>query len=423
MEVESFEQARALGRDELSRLLASDRPEQRLWAIWALALLLGDGAGDFAHRIVDEPDPGVRRHLAVMLAGHGELDLLLELVREDRSPVVRESTIALLARLAAGSPSDPRSKQMRAILEGAEHGPPAILIALLGAIGKGAPEYQIAIARRSLDSGNREIQLEAFETLLRIDLPSTVEPAREWFCKLPNLPDHIDRWLRASEVHSLAQAISVLPMATRGGVLAKLRAPPWPAVELLVGNDLELLRTLLTRVDVSIPATALAGAVLRGADHGFAHKLAAQLAIAADGRSLLADLRAAIETSDPEDSIRELAFRVRQFGDAIEIAEREELFAEVADHHPVEQLMALEHAVARWITERDAPPALLPMLAELEEHCAQRLLMLRAAGHDRKPAGRRPQLGNQGTRPFDNYARYQDLFDLQTAIERLTNAR
>lgn len=418
--VESFEEARALSRGELQQLLASERPEQRLWAVWALALALGDTAGDFAHRILDEPDPGVRRHLAVVLAGHGEHDLLLELVVEDRSPVVRESTIALVARIAAGTPaSHPRAARMRAILEEAERGSPSILIALLGAIGKGSPEYQVAIARRAIAHDSLDLQAEAFETLLRIDTPETAQIARRWFRGRPDLASFIDRWQRAADVESLAEAIHDLPMHVRGEVLAKLRVPPWPAVERLVGGDLELLRTLLSRTDVSIPATVLATAVLRGAEVGFAERLTKKLATAAAGRELLADLRGAIESSDPEESIRELAERVRELADAIEIPDRGELLAELASTHPVEQLMALEHAVVRWLEERDAPTELLPMLAELEHYCAQRVMVMRASGADRRPRNRRAELGHAGVSPNAAYARFRDLEELQAAIGRL----
>ncbi len=414
--VDSFEQARALSRSELQELLASERPEQRLWAIWALALALGDAAGDFAHRILDEPDPGVRRHLAVVLAGHGEHDLLLELVTEDRSPVVRESTIALLVRIAAGTPaSHPRAARMRSILEEAERGPPALRSALVGAIGKAAPDYQVEIARRALASDVVDVQAEAFEALLRIDSVETTRVARLWFRGRADLASYVERWLRAADMRSLAEAIHDLPMQLRGAVLVKLRAPPWPVVELLVGNDFELLRSLLSRTDVSIPATVLAKAVLRGADLGFAKRLTDKLATAAAGRSLLADLRGAIANSEPEDSVRELAERVREFGDAIEIPDRGDLLAELAETHPVEQLMALEHAVVQWLADRDAPPELLPMLAELEHYCAQRVMVMRAAGQDRLPS--QYELGNVGTNP---YTRFRDLEALQTAIARLT---
>ncbi len=415
MVVESLEQARALSRSELQLLLASDRPEQRLWAIWALALALGDAAGDFAHRILDEPDPGVRRHLAVVLAGHGEHDLLLDLVTEDHSPVVRESTIALLVRIAAGTPaSHPRAARMRAILEEAERGTPALRTALVGAIGKTAPDYQVEIARRALASDVVDVQAEAFEALLRIDSEETTRVARLWFRGRAELASYVEHWLRASDMRSLAEAVHDLPMQLRGAVLAKLRAPPWPVVELLVGSDFELLRSLLSRSDVSIPATVLAKAVLRGAEVGFAERLTRKLATAAAGRELLADLRGALERSDPEESIRELAERVREFGDAIEIPDRDDLLAEVAETHPVEQLMALEHAVVQWLAERDAPTELLPMLAELEHYCAQRVMVMRASGADRRP--RRAELGNVGTNP---YMRFRDLEDLQTAIARL----
>jgi hypothetical protein len=81
---ETFEQVRELAERDLRALLEHGRPEQRVWAIWALALRSTDGVGDLGQR--NEPDAGVRRTLAVVLAGHGELELLIALARRDPAP-------------------------------------------------------------------------------------------------------------------------------------------------------------------------------------------------------------------------------------------------------------------------------------------------------------------------------------------------
>ncbi|MBA2541599.1 MAG: hypothetical protein H0V17_18290, partial [Deltaproteobacteria bacterium] len=74
--VESFEDAAALDREQLQIVLDAGRPEQRVWAIWALALRSGGQVGAMAGR---SPDAGVRRTLAVVLAGHGETRALIDL--------------------------------------------------------------------------------------------------------------------------------------------------------------------------------------------------------------------------------------------------------------------------------------------------------------------------------------------------------
>ena len=47
-----------------------------------------------------EPDAGVRRNLAVVLAGHGQLDLLVALAKRDPAPEVRAAAMQLVARFA-----------------------------------------------------------------------------------------------------------------------------------------------------------------------------------------------------------------------------------------------------------------------------------------------------------------------------------
>src|SRR5258706_5245891 len=96
--IEKFEDVRELGEPELRELLEHGRPEERVWAIWALALRSSDHVATLARR--EEPDAGVRRNLAVLLAGHGELDLLVALARRDPAPEVRAAAMQLVARLA-----------------------------------------------------------------------------------------------------------------------------------------------------------------------------------------------------------------------------------------------------------------------------------------------------------------------------------
>lgn len=408
MTVDSFEEARALGRDQLVQLLASPRPEQRVWAIWALGLR-DDGRVEAG----DQADAGVRRTMAVVLAGHGEVAALLELATKDPDVHVRETAMQLVTRLAAGGAVP------RGVVEELLDRDPAIRIAALGAIGPGAPQFLISIAHRMLQDPDAEIAGEAFEALLRLDTREGRDAARVWLAGRPDPWTFVTRWLRAGDMRSLAEATSTTAMDVRGRVLAQLRAPPWDVVELLVGQDLELLRAALGRIDIAIPATVLARTILRRAHHGFARRLVEVLATAGTGRALVAELRAAIAAELDADRLRTLWERVRRYADAIELPERRELLDDIINTHPVEQLLGLEHAVSRWVALYEAPPELLPMVDELRRHCEQVREHLMLAGADRPPAGRRPQLGGPGARVHDDHAAYRDLVDLIAALDRL----
>jgi hypothetical protein len=96
--IDSFDDVRGLGEPELRELLDSGRPEERIWAIWALAMRSDAGTiSELAHRM--EPNAGVRRNLAVVLAGHGELELLVALAHRDPAPEVRAASMQLVTRL------------------------------------------------------------------------------------------------------------------------------------------------------------------------------------------------------------------------------------------------------------------------------------------------------------------------------------
>src|SRR5690349_2327802 len=81
-ELESFEEVTQLDAGALRALFRRGRPEQRIWAIWALALKTGGLVG-VADPGAGDPDAGVRRTMAIMLAGHGEHEMLIELARRD----------------------------------------------------------------------------------------------------------------------------------------------------------------------------------------------------------------------------------------------------------------------------------------------------------------------------------------------------
>lgn len=193
--IESFEDAARLDPPALRRLLESPRPEQRIWAIWALALRARGEIAELARRTASEPSPGVRRALAVVLAGHGEAARLVGLARHDPDPAVRASAAQLVTRLAAGGAIDP------AIVIEAAAREPASAPAILAAIDARAPEALAQLAAHLLEAGDEEVQLEAFEALLRVDTPATRARAIAWLRGAPD-PLAIEacrRWARAAD--------------------------------------------------------------------------------------------------------------------------------------------------------------------------------------------------------------------------------
>jgi hypothetical protein len=99
--VEHFSEVEGLDTDALRRLLKEGTPRERVWAAWGLGLRLGAGALPELERASRrEPDPGARRHLLVVLAGHRDIDLLTVIARDDPDEYVRASACQYLARVA-----------------------------------------------------------------------------------------------------------------------------------------------------------------------------------------------------------------------------------------------------------------------------------------------------------------------------------
>lgn len=82
-------------------------PESRVEAAWAIGLVHGRRAAPvFERRARTEPHPGVRRHLAVVLAGVGAEAAVVRLARHDPDPRVRATAVSQLARLCTPARRD-----------------------------------------------------------------------------------------------------------------------------------------------------------------------------------------------------------------------------------------------------------------------------------------------------------------------------
>lgn len=256
--IENFDDVRALEDLKLRELLERGRPEQRVWAIWALALRSTEEVIELAHR--EEPDAGVRRNLAVVLAGHGELDLLVALAKRDPAPEVRASAMQLVARLAINDKLPASLVLERARKDGAE-----VRIALLGMVGPGAPDWLLELAERMLADRNNDVRFEAFEALVRAGrLPAALmwlEEATESDARVA-----VVRWTSRGDVRGCADALAGSSHRLRRILVEAVRVSTWDEIAPVVGNDPSLIRMLAGRNPSAlsqIPLVTLVRAALR----------------------------------------------------------------------------------------------------------------------------------------------------------------
>lgn len=255
--VETFEQAKQLDTTELRELLISEHPERRVWAIWALALR-EQGSPELAQRTAIEREPGVRRALAVVLASHGAVDLLVALSRHDPALIVRASAMQLVTRLAAGGMIE------QSIVIEAAHREPEIQHAILTAVESSPPSFVLDLARQLLVHGDPAVQAAAFELLVRADSPKSIGWAVAWLhdASEESIAEGCRRWLHVATPEVVVGNLAPSPLHVRRIALRELRAPTWPAVEPLVGNDVSLLVDHVLNPMLEPPLRILAQLVL-----------------------------------------------------------------------------------------------------------------------------------------------------------------
>jgi hypothetical protein len=268
--LDTFEDVRHLGEAELHDLLERGRPEERVWAIWALALRSSDHVAGLARR--EEPSAGVRRNLAVLLAGHGELDLLVALARRDPAPEVRAAAMQLVARLALDG-----KFAAKLVVEYAVADTPEVKIAVLGVAFAGAPPWLIEFAIGLLADPDADVRYEAFEALVRAGEPTH---ALAWLEESPEADARIVlmRWTARApggnekpteRVRACAEVLRGASRRLRRLLVESVRFASWPELSPAIGNDPPLIRAFARRSNAAleeVPTATLLRAALTERD-------------------------------------------------------------------------------------------------------------------------------------------------------------
>lgn len=95
-----FSQVQQQPTTAVLELAAAGDPRERVWAAWAIGLRAPQAHDWIAERARLDPEPGVRRHLAVMLAGYRRREDLWSLAM-DADARVRSTALHWLCRISA----------------------------------------------------------------------------------------------------------------------------------------------------------------------------------------------------------------------------------------------------------------------------------------------------------------------------------
>jgi hypothetical protein len=262
--ISSFEDLARLTTGELRTLLAADHATHRVWAIWALAMRAAQAShlADLIGHVAREPNAGVRRALVVVLAGHGELDLVIALGRHDPSVEVRAHAMQLATRLATGgmiAPAVIRDQLARAS--------PEVRAAMLGAIAAGAPAWLAQLAQDALEDREADVQLEAFEATLRLGGAARLAGVRS-VARRAEADQARPLWTRALNVLPAGELIAMLlgePVELRRNACTSLPVPIDQLEPLTTPGDRQIWRALHERpAHEGVPIELAARAILDG---------------------------------------------------------------------------------------------------------------------------------------------------------------
>ncbi len=238
--IDSFDDVRGLTEPELRTLLERGTAEERLWALWALALRSTSNVESLAQRT--EPSPGVRRNFAVVLAGHGHYDLLVALAKRDPSPIVRAAAMQLIARIALDGKLPSTLVRERVASDVGE-----VKVAVLGTIFDGAPTWLVELAEQLLEDRDFDVRYEAFEALVR---SSNDGRARMWLEEAPEAETRMAlvRWTANGAVRPAADLLVSASRRLRRLLIESVGVPRWQDLAPVVGAEPTLLRAAASRI-------------------------------------------------------------------------------------------------------------------------------------------------------------------------------
>ena len=220
MRIEDFDDTRVLGETSLRDLLRSGDGPERVWAAWELGLRLAEKSTPVLEP-GSQPDPGVRCHLVVILAGFGEVAVLRMLAEDDPESTVREQACTYLIRV---TPEATRDDALRFLEDRALSDPaPSVPITILDALPDDWPRLGRQVVRRLLAHTDSDVRLAAIE-YIRSEFgdPSVLRGLLE-----SRLREEDDRTV----LMALADATS--PRLATDAVLALARQDPGSAPALL----------------------------------------------------------------------------------------------------------------------------------------------------------------------------------------------
>jgi len=241
--IDNFDAASRLGEAELRELVSSEDARTRLYAIWALGLRAASVVG----HLQGEPDPGVRRGLAVVLAGQGEVDLLVALCRHDPNVHVRASTSQIVVRFAKAG-GIPWSLVNERFADA-----PEVRAAVISQLDAACPPELRELALRGLQDTDEIVRREAFEVAVKLFAAGLADSAR--------LRDGLERMTRGECTNALvlwmassppaAIALALVDASTTVRELAIRLRPDLAFTDLLplLADDPDLFLTLAHKLE------------------------------------------------------------------------------------------------------------------------------------------------------------------------------
>ncbi|HEX8436564.1 HEAT repeat domain-containing protein [Archangium sp.] len=189
-----FAELAHLDTEVLRSLLEAGEAPERVRAAWALALRLGGTIRpDLVQGALTEPEPGVRRHLVVVLAGYQERAVLATLASQDFDAAVRAVACQYLAMI--GRPEDAGSwrvlhERLEADASGEvrwaaiaylpPHTPAFLRSAVAARVGDESLEVRRAVADKLLEWAGLSGDGLPEVVVSRLQLEPDLELRREW---------------------------------------------------------------------------------------------------------------------------------------------------------------------------------------------------------------------------------------------------